>query len=78
MPSVTLQLPVETVRRLRHRADQEGQTLETYLLHLAETAAEEINGAPSAAAKKVPRELPIWEGRILGSLSRRELYDDVD
>jgi hypothetical protein len=30
-----------------------------------------------AAPKKQGKELPRWEGRVLGSLTREELYDDV-
>jgi hypothetical protein len=30
-----------------------------------------------AAPKKQVKELPRWEGRVLGNLTRDELYDDV-
>ena len=30
-----------------------------------------------AAPKKQAKELPRWEGRVLGNLTRDELYDDV-
>ena len=29
-----------------------------------------------AAPKKQPKELPRWEGRVLGNLTREEFYDD--
>jgi hypothetical protein len=27
--------------------------------------------------KKVPGELPVWRGMVIGSLTREEIYDDV-
>jgi hypothetical protein len=30
-----------------------------------------------AAPKKQAKELPRWEGQVLGNLTREELYDDV-
>ncbi len=45
MSSVTVQLAPETERKLRHQANQMGQTLETYLERLAERAV--ANGSPA-------------------------------
>lgn len=74
MPTVTLQLPPEVDRRLRRQATDTGQTLESYLLGLAEAAAApEVAGPPDDG----PAALPRWDGVVLGSMSRRELYDDV-
>ncbi len=30
-----------------------------------------------ATPKPEVRELPLWDGRVIGSLSREEIYDDV-
>jgi 4'-phosphopantetheinyl transferase EntD len=27
--------------------------------------------------QKAPRELPVWPGTVIGSLTREEIYDDV-
>jgi hypothetical protein len=78
MPSVTLQLPADTATRLRQKASLDGQSLETYLVRLAEAAALELNGTPATVANAVSINLPTWEGTVLTSLSRRELYDDVN
>jgi hypothetical protein len=40
MSTVTVQLPPDTERKLRGRAEQLGQTLESYLQQLAEKAVE--------------------------------------
>lgn len=73
MPTVTLQLPPEVDRRLRRKATDTGQTLESFLLGLAEAAA----GAEATRAAGDAPALPKWDGEVLGSMSRRELYDDV-
>jgi hypothetical protein len=72
MSRVTLELPSDTERKLREKARLSGQTLETYLQALAEQAAANDVGPASAVG------IAQWEGTVLGNLSRRELYDDVD
>lgn len=73
MNRVTLQFTPDTERKLREQAHRLGQTLEVYLQQLAERAV--TNGAhpPPAVAPGVVQ----WEGVVLGTLSRRELYEDV-
>jgi hypothetical protein len=88
MLSVTLKLSAETAQRLRRKASLSGQSLESYLLRLAEQEAQATgddvalhtkNGAnPSRSRTDVPTSLPLWDGVVVGSLSRRELYEDVD
>ena len=42
-----------------------------------QTMVEELRRQLSQAApKKQPRELPRWEGQVLGNLTRDELYDE--
>lgn len=77
MPNVTLTIPSETANRLRQKASRDGLSLETYLARLAEREAQSANGAVPATTDG-PIALPLWEGTVHGSLSRRELYDDVD
>ncbi|HJT78047.1 MAG TPA: hypothetical protein VJ739_12660 [Gemmataceae bacterium] len=35
------------------------------------------NQLAQPAAKAAARELPRWEGQVLGTLSREEIYDDT-
>lgn len=42
MSTITLQLPDETERRLRDRAERVGQPLETFLVKLAEKALQSV------------------------------------
>jgi hypothetical protein len=72
MSRVTLEVPSDTERKFREKARLFGQTLETYLQTLAEQAAAK-DASPSPAVG-----IAQWEGTVLGNLSRRELYDDVD
>jgi hypothetical protein len=72
MNRVTLQLTPDTERKLREQAGLLGQTLEAYLQQLAEKAV--TNGAHPTPA---PGGIVQWEGVVLGTLSRRELYEDV-
>jgi hypothetical protein len=51
MSHVTVMLPAETERTLRHYASLQGQTLEIYLQKLAEREAASVNGAPPATGK---------------------------
>jgi hypothetical protein len=51
MSHVTVMLPQETERKLRHQASLRGQTLEVYLQKLAEREAASVNGAPPEAGK---------------------------
>jgi hypothetical protein len=75
MSRVTLQLTPDTERKLREKASLLGQTLEVYLQQLAEKAV--TNGAhPTPAPDDTPG-IVQWEGAVLGTLSRRELYEDV-
>ena len=46
MSSVTIHLPPDTEQKLRHRAHHLGQSLETYLVNLAERDASALNGVP--------------------------------
>jgi hypothetical protein len=48
MATVTLELPLETERRLREKATHLGQTLETYLKQVAEREANGNNGDSSS------------------------------
>jgi hypothetical protein len=56
MSTVTVQLPPDTERKLRDRAGQLGQTLETFLQQLADTAAG--NGTLSAPFHREPNGNP--------------------
>jgi hypothetical protein len=87
MPSVILDLPPDTAQRLRQRAGLAGQSLEAYLLLLAENEARAVAGPPvqtvngsvaNGPSAQGPPDLPMWEGKVVGSLTRRELYEDVD
>jgi hypothetical protein len=49
MTTVTLLLHPETEQKLRLLASHHGQTLESYLLQLAEQAAQEKNGSAEAS-----------------------------
>lgn len=42
------------------------------IVEMAHRMAGSVKRAPDAT----PRDLPRWEGRVLGDLSRREIYDD--
>jgi hypothetical protein len=53
MTMITLELPAETEKKLRERAQQSGQTVEGYLRTLAEQAAEST--APGSQGRLVPR-----------------------
>jgi hypothetical protein len=75
MSNVTLQFAPDMERKLREKASLLGQTLEAYLQQLAEKAV--VNGAPPASAPGHTPGIVQWEGVVLGTLSRRELYDDV-
>jgi hypothetical protein len=77
MSSITLQLPPDTERRLREKADRSGQSLESYLLRLAEQAA----AAESGAAKPSPAELTPeqWSAEWRAwAASHRALPGEVD
>jgi hypothetical protein len=54
MLHVTVTLPPETERKLRHQASLRGQTLEVYLQKLAEREAASVNGAPPATGRPTP------------------------
>jgi len=64
MSSVTVELPPDTERKLRHKASLRGETLEVYLRKLAEREAASVNGAPGAPVKA-----PTLEG-LTGPIAR--------
>lgn len=39
--------------------------------------AHRLAGHPKQSAKKPIPDFPRWEGRVIGNLSRKELYDEV-
>jgi hypothetical protein len=83
MTSVTLTIPPETANCLRQKASRDGLSLESYLLRLAEREADAGNRAIASSDAIGPittrgPDLPLWDGTVLGTLSRQELYDDVD
>ena len=64
MSSITVELPAETERRLRHQASLQGQTLEVYLQKLTEREAASVNGAPGG-----PGKTPTFE-ELTGPIAR--------
>lgn len=36
-----------------------------------------LREALAQGEKKIPGELPVWPGTVIGSLTREEIYDDV-
>ena len=44
---------------------------------LVETIRNALPPAPPGPPAARPADLPQWEGTVLGTLTRRELYDDV-
>jgi hypothetical protein len=62
-------LSVEEAARLTARAETEGISIDALVRRvLTEVVAEE--------SKTIPR-LPEWPGRVIGSLRREDLYEDV-
>ena len=51
MSNITLQLSPDTERLLREKARRQGQTLESYLQHLAEQDARSANGLYDPASQ---------------------------
>ncbi|HEY1861793.1 MAG TPA: hypothetical protein VGG61_15640 [Gemmataceae bacterium] len=76
MNTVTIHLAPDTERKLRHQANQAGQTLETYLVRLAERAVANgttaAHGAESAEQPRYisdPRPTGTEFARLLGDLA---------
>jgi hypothetical protein len=76
MSTVTLTLTADTEKKLREKASQIGQSLETYLQQLAEQAV--ANGTRAGPTPQRTPGIDQWEGAIISPLSRREIYDDGD
>jgi hypothetical protein len=78
MSNVTVELPPETERTLRHKASLQGQTLEVYLRELAERDAISANGASRAPGKTPTLEdltAPIAQAVQAAGLSGDEAED---
>lgn len=78
MSNVTVELPSEIERTLRHKASLQGQTLEVYLRELAERDAVSANGAPRAQGKTPTFEeltAPIAQAVQAAGMSGQESED---
>jgi hypothetical protein len=88
MASVTLNLPPDTERELRHQAHLRGQTLEAYLQHLAERAAHANGRAPTSPVLRPagvldyldslpagPRSAPTWDEVERAFQSERDSWE---
>jgi hypothetical protein len=76
MTHVTIQLPAETARRLQEKAEQDGQTLATYLQQLAEQAAGTGNGVHAVAPEADEDDLTDrpWRGVFVPDRPRAVLF----
>ena len=74
MSTITVQLCPDTERKLRHQANQAGQTLEAYLERMAERAV--VNGTPAGPSRE-DEEQPkyISDPRPTGTEFERLLRD---
>lgn len=76
MRDVTIQLQAETERRLKEKAEQDGQSLEAFLQQLAEHAAGNGNGSPTSVPEADNDELAErpWRGVFVPPRKRDVLF----
>lgn len=69
--TMSLTIPERTEARLREEAGRQGISVEELLERL-------IDGQPTGSDqdRKAP-ELPVWRSGVIGSLRRRDIYQDL-
>lgn len=69
---MSLNISQQTEARLTEEARRQGITVDALLERLIDECA----SSASPASRKGP-ELPVWRLGVIGSLHRRNIYDDV-
>jgi hypothetical protein len=69
---MSLEVSQQTEARLTEEARRQGITVDALLSRFIEQHAANAG----AESRKTP-ELPLWPGSVIGSLQRRDIYNDV-
>ena len=88
MPTIAVELQLETERKLREKATLQGETLEAFIQRLAEREAQSMNGLASSPEGSPPTSVEVWSAQwrnwtaghaklpVVADDSRQTIYDD--
>jgi hypothetical protein len=71
---MSLDISLKTEARLAAKAQEQGLSIDALLERLLNDAAD----PPASTANGEAPVLPVWHLGVIGSLHRRDIYDDVD